>query len=147
MKYSANPKNIKQPLFKLILGSIEKKEIIGILDRTDRMGGHLLLGKKNVAVLKLDDDLVVGKWWGEHTVVAFDNEKQTETLFDICRHYNFAVEDCRSMDRKLKYMEMSKEMHIKFLLKFEQEVRDMLFEDLMFCFTNMCDRYTTPGKN
>jgi hypothetical protein len=41
---------------------LEKKESIGILDRTDRMGGHLLLGKKNVAVFKLDDDLVVGKW-------------------------------------------------------------------------------------
>jgi len=123
---------------------LEKKEIIGILDRTDRMGGHLLLGKKNVAVLKLEDSLIVGKWWGEHTVVAFDDEKQTDTLLDICRHYNIAVEDCRTMDRQLKRNEMSKEMLIKFLLKFEQEVRDMLFEDLMICFTNMCERYTTP---
>ncbi len=35
-------------------------------------------------------------------------------------------------------------MFQKFLLNFEQEVRDMLFEDLMICFTNMSDRYTTP---
>jgi hypothetical protein len=58
--------------------------------------------------------------------VAFDDEKQTEILLDICRHYNIAVEDCRTMDRQLKNMEMSKEMHIKFLLKFEQEVRDVV---------------------
>jgi hypothetical protein len=123
---------------------IEKKEIIGILDRTDRLGGHLLLGKKNVAVTSIEGKLVVGKWWGENTVVGFEKDKQIKTFMDICRHYNIAIEDCKDLDRKLKYMEMGKSMQQKFLLSFEQQVRDMILEDLMICFTNMCDRYSTP---
>ena len=49
----------------------EEPVIVGILDRTDRLGCHMPLGKKNVAVTIKNENLIVGKWWGEFIVVPF----------------------------------------------------------------------------
>ena len=106
------------------------------MDRTDRLGASLPLGKKNVAITTIEDQIVVGKPWGDE-VIPYDKDKQQETILQLARAYNLAVGDLRSMDRKLKGLEMSKQLTKEFILSLEMEIEDNFLAVTMFCFQNV----------
>ena len=116
--------------------------IVGILDRTDRLGCHMPLGKKNVAVTIKNDELIVGKWWGEFNVVPFEPIKQRETLMQICKAYNLLASDMRNADRENEKLTYRKNMLQQFILLLETTIDDACFEDHMRCFDAMIDRNT-----
>jgi len=114
--------------------------IVGILDRTDRLGCHMPLGKKNVAVTIKNDELIVGKWWGEFTVIPFEPIKQRETLMQICKAYNLLASDMRNTDRENEKLTERKLMLQKFISLLENTIDDACLEDYMGCFQAMIDR-------
>ena len=118
----------------------EEPDIVGILDRTDRLGCHMPLGKKNVAVTIKNEELIVGKWWGEHTVVPFEPIKQKETLMQICKAYNLLASDMRNADRENEKLTYRKTMLQNFILLLETTIDDNCLEDYMKSFQAMIDR-------
>jgi hypothetical protein len=48
------------------------------------------------------------------------------------------------MDRKLKGLEMSKQLTKEFILDLEMEIEDTFLADTMFCFQEMCSRMEKP---
>jgi len=114
--------------------------IVGILDRTDRLGCYMPLGKKNVAVTIKNDELIVGKWWGEFTVIPFEPIKQRETLMQICKAYNLLASDMRNTDRENEKLTERKLMLQKFISLLENTIDDACLEEYMGCFQAMIDR-------
>jgi hypothetical protein len=98
------------------------------------------LGKKNVAVTIKNDELIVGKWWGEYTVIPFEPIKQRETLMQICKAYNLLASDMRNTDRENEKLTERKLMLQKFIILLENTIDDACLEDYMACFQAMIDR-------
>ena len=96
--------NPRMPIFDIATGKLDEPKVnkqppfIWLMDRTDRLGASLPLGKKNVAITTIEDQIVVGKPWGDE-VIPYDKDKQQETILQLARAYNLAVGDLRSMDR------------------------------------------------
>jgi hypothetical protein len=141
--------NPRMPIFDIATGKLDEPTVnnqppfIWLMDRSDRLGASLPLGKKNVAITTADDQIVVGKPWGNE-VVPYDKDKQQETILQLARAYNLAVGDLRSMDRKLKGLEMNKRLTQDFILNLEMEIEDNFLADTMFCFQEMCSRMEKP---
>jgi len=125
--------NPNMPIFDVATGKMDKPSCnleppyIWLMDRSDRLGSALPLGKKSVAISVVDNKIVVGKPWGKE-ILPYDDAKQTETILQLARCYNIAVQDMRVTDRKLKNAEMSKKMSMEFILALEAEIDDNLFE-------------------
>lgn len=136
--------NPDMPIFDVATGKMDKPSCnleppyIWLMDRSDRLGSALPLGKKSVAISVVDNKIVVGKPWGKE-ILPYDDAKQTETILQLARCYNIAVQDMRVTDRKLKNAEMSKKMSMEFILALEAEIDDNLFEDLMISYKIMCE--------
>ncbi len=141
--------NPRMPIFDIATGKLDEPKVnnqppfIWLMDRTDRLGASLPLGKKNVAITTFEDQIVVGKPWGNE-VVPYDKDRQQETILQWARAYNLAVGDLKSMDRKLKGLEMSKQLTKEFILNLEMEIEDNFLADTMFCFQEMCSRMENP---
>jgi hypothetical protein len=96
--------NPNMPIFDVATGKMDKPSsnleppYIWLMDRSDRLGSALPLGKKNVAISVVDNKIVVGKPWGKE-ILPYDDAKQTETILQLARCYNIAVQDLRVTDR------------------------------------------------
>ncbi len=70
------------PIFDVATGKMDKPSCnleppyIWLMDRSDRLGSALPLGKKNVAISVVDNKIVVGKPWGKE-ILPYDDAKQT----------------------------------------------------------------------
>ena len=73
--------NPSMPILDIATGKLDEPKVnkqppfIWLMDRTDRLGASLPLGKKNVAITTIEDQIVVGKPWGDE-VIPYDKDKQ-----------------------------------------------------------------------